>query len=506
MKRKNIYIALFAISLGFSSCSGWLDVNHDPNSPTDVSEDLIMAAPQAEIAAFVGGDIYNYSAFFAQYVDQAPEANQYNLLADYDFDQDLFLYSYRGLYAYALEDLETIRTKAKSAGNWGDYLVATTLRAYAYQILVDNLDYAPYTEALKGSSNAQPKWDDGETIYKGVMAEIDSAEAKVNSASNPTISQDLMLNKDVNQWIGFANALKLRMLMRGSEKNDNSAAIEALVNEGKFFTGDVAFSSFSNETGKYNPWYGTWNYLAANNHVGSYPLVSFLKSTNDPRISNIFKKSTKLSDYAGEVPNIFKGGYEAAQTHKNEYYSMLNVSTSSTIMGPTAPVYYFTQSDLQFLLAEAYVRFFKNDAKAKVAYQAAIDADFSTRGLTTDQASTVYSSSSTQAWPSSGDESAKLKLIYTQKWVAMAMVNPAEGWAEMRRTDVPSVSSATAAQVYTNPTLGYTAGDLIYPYASALGTTLVKRVWYPETVENLNPNTPKNETNLRTANVWWDVK
>jgi hypothetical protein len=507
MKKLLLYTTLFAISLGFEGCSGWLDVNSDPNNPTDVSEDIIMPASQAEIAAYLGGDIYNYSAFFAQYVDQAPESNQYNAIADYDIDQDIFWSSYRGLYAQALEDLETVRTKAKNSNKWGDYMVATTLRAYAYQIIVDNIDEAPYSEALQGTSVTKPKYDGGETIYKGVIAEIDSAEAKVNAASDKSISQDLMLSKDVNQWIGFANALKLRMLMRGSEKNDNSAAIKKLVNEGNFFTGDVTFASFSNQTGKYNPWYGTMDGLSANNYVGSYPLVSFMKSTNDPRISNIYTKSTKLNDYAGEVPNIYKGGYENAHSHMNEYYSRLNISSSSTIMGPTAPVYFFTQSDLQFLLAEAYVRFFSDNAKAKAAYQAAIVADLSTRGLDTGLATNIYGSTSSQAWPDNGADTQKLKLIYMQKWVAMAMVDPAEGWAEMRRTDVPSTSSVAAQSLYDNPTSdAYTAGDIIIPYADVLGSTLIKRVWYPASALALNPNAPKNDTNLRTTNVWWDVK
>ena len=48
----------------------------------------------------------------------------------------------------------------------------------------------------------------------------------------------------------------------------------------------------------------------------------------------------------------------------------------------TKPVYFFTQSELRFLIAEVYIRFINDDAKAKAAYEAGIEADFAARGLT----------------------------------------------------------------------------------------------------------------------------
>ena len=60
------------------------------------------------------------------------------------------------MYAGALTDLDVVRKQAADIEAWGGYLAATVLRAYTFQILVDCMDQAPYTEALQRqrSSNA----------------------------------------------------------------------------------------------------------------------------------------------------------------------------------------------------------------------------------------------------------------------------------------------------------------------------------------------------------------
>ncbi|MCS2938176.1 hypothetical protein [Bacteroides faecis] len=43
-----------------------------------------------------------------------------------------------------------------------------------------------------------------------------------------------------------------------------------------------------------------------------------------------------------------------------------NVSAIDYSIGATKPVYFFTQAELQFLIAEVYARFLNDDANAKV--------------------------------------------------------------------------------------------------------------------------------------------
>ncbi|WP_230850908.1 SusD/RagB family nutrient-binding outer membrane lipoprotein, partial [Bacteroides thetaiotaomicron] len=157
-----------------------------------------------------------------------------------------------------------------------DRFATTILRAYAFQIMVDNTSDSPYSEALQGNANATPKWDTGETVYKGILGEIDAAEAALDGSGMDV--PDLIFNKNIAQWKGFANALRLRMYLRFIDANIDAASytekVKTLVQNNEFFTGDVKLDCFLDETDKRNPWYNTNAVGLTGNHCAAYPLVS----------------------------------------------------------------------------------------------------------------------------------------------------------------------------------------------------------------------------------------
>ncbi|UVP33722.1 SusD/RagB family nutrient-binding outer membrane lipoprotein [Bacteroides faecis] len=65
------------------------------------------------------------------------------------------------LFAGALEDAKQVLEKTTNPAN---RFATTILRAYAFQIMVDNTSDSPYSEALQGNANATPKWDTGLTV------------------------------------------------------------------------------------------------------------------------------------------------------------------------------------------------------------------------------------------------------------------------------------------------------------------------------------------------------
>lgn len=483
--KKIIYI--FSTIALLTGCN--LDINDNPNSPTDVAPGLILPAAQSAIAATVGDGMYNYAGFFAQYYDQMPEANQYNNIAEYDFtiESQLMDRNYRTLYAGALEDLKQIINKSD---NPSDIFACTVLRAFSFQLLVDNTDQTPYTEALQGSTITQPKWDSGQSVYEGVLKEMDDAEALTG---NDNLSHtDLIFNKSISQWKGFANALRLRMYFRfvdaGVDVPGYTAKIRALIDNGHFFTGDVKFDAYSDEADKRNPWYSANRVRLAINHVAAYPIVSYLKATNDPRIAYNFEVAENTDDYEGEIPGSKRD------------FNMKNADFSGLKYYPTKPVYFFTQSQLQFLIAEAYVRFYNDDARAKAAYQAGIDADFLARGMT--QSHLMYAPGASLEWNSAAAPEQKLELIYMQKWVALCYMDHMEAWSEIRRTDCPKFSNLSGIQINENSTL-YTPGDLIIPVRNALAANggIVKRLFPSYDAFRYNPNTPRVQAHNP---VWWD--
>ena len=488
--KKKLMIFASSLLIGFTSCN--LDINTDPDAPSDVTPDMILPAAENVIAWTVGNAMYNYAGFFAQYYEQMPEAQQYDALIEYDINpsSQIIDRAYTQLYAGALEDLKTISESEDVTP--ADRFAVSVLRAFSFQLLVDNMDQAPYTEALMGSENPMPKWDGGQAIYEGVLAEMEEAEKELGESA--MTCTDLLLNKNVSQWVGFANALRLRMYLRfidaGVDVAGYTEKVKSLVTANQFFSGDVKFDVYANETSKYNPWYGQNNISLANNHCASYPIIAYMSQTNDTeRLAYSFKEAKATKKYEGEIPGV-KNNLKGSKFNKDysgmQYYA-------------TKPVYFFTQSELRFLIAEVYIRFINDDAKAKAAYEAGIEADFAARGLT--GADALYTT--TVSWASATTTDAKLKLIYMQKWVALCYMDHMEAWSEIRRTDCPKLSSKSAADMASGDISGYEAGDLIAPMTNALGgQNMIKRLYPSYSASQLNKNTP---TGMKlTDPVWWD--
>jgi hypothetical protein len=481
---KRILIILTILSTTLVSCESWLDVNDNPNVPTEVTTELVLPAAEASIAVQVGGMLFNTGGFYAQYWSQAPEANQYNGLDKFDVKTDFLDNQYTELYAGALNDLEYIRTASTEQEDWGNYLVATVLRAYTYQLLVDLIDKVPYTESLQGTGILNPVFDDGKVVYDGLITELDDALGRV-TGSEIVASTDMLLGADIDEWIGFANAMKLKIFMRQSETASNhSAEVKALIDANNFMSMDVMFASFADEQNKRNPWYDTEvDRLGGVNHVATHNIISYLKSTADPRLETIWAAATVNDQYNGNFP-----AGKTIPGIKNEDFSF-------PIVGATQPIYLYTMSELYFFIAEAELRYNNDATAAKAAYESAIDASIALHGIAT-PGSELYGAGK----PIEFNETHKQ--IMMQKWVSLALVNNIEAWFEIKRTEYPSISDATVASIQSNPD-AYTPGDRIKPYENTLGDgKWLTRFYYPDAAVSSNENTPSQPA--LTDKVWWD--
>lgn len=492
---KKIFLFAFA-GLVLTSCD--MDINDDPNYPSaeDITPSLQFPAVINGVAATTGDQLFNYAGFFVQYFDQRPEANQYNTLAELDIEEttDLFIRPYRVLYAGALQDIKEVASKTT---NTADLFINQVMRTQAFQILVDNTDKTPYTEALQGNDNPTPKYDEGQAVYEGVLKELDDAEAALDPNDIITMT-DPMLNQDLDEWKGYANALRLRMYLRFIDANINAAEyinkVKALLAADEFFTGDVAWDVYSDLEGQYNPWYAGVFSLSANNHCASYPIVEYFKAMNDPRIAYAIVPRTSDNTYVGLYPGSKQDNvFWSNSTPKNADVSAIKYDVTHDM-----PVAFFTQSELQFLIAEAQLRFNNDDAAAQAAYEAGVTEDFIYRGMAANAARFLAADG---AWATAAD---KLNLIYMQKWVALFMRDHMESWSEQRRTDVPKVSAMTAAQIKANP-MAYTPGELIIPVRNIKGNGgLCLSIPYSSDSRKYNKNTP--EARAITDRVFWDVK
>jgi hypothetical protein len=479
-------ISLLAIILGLSSCEQYLDINKDPNSPSEenVSSSMIFPAAEMNLAASYGNFLRIISGYYAQHYAQNFGTSNYVDYSQFRMSATRSSSNYTQLYARTLKNLETVRQQAEAAEEWGTYLAATTLRAFTFQVLIDAYGETPYTESLD-VENISPAYDDGETVYNGILAELNTALS--NAAPSDLVCTNFLFGTtSAGEWIKFAKALKLKLLMRVSNVKNVQSELAALIAENDFPTSDVAWDDcWANETGKANPFYQEEyaTYFGSNqvNVIANLAYIQTLTASNDGRVSAFFETNTS-GNYTGGVSGT---NFSTSATYRAPYFCR-------PVFAYNTPVYLITVSEIEFFLAEYHARY-GTSGDAETHYQAAIEASFASAGAT--GASNIY----TTAYPWNNANYAQL--IGIQKWVALGGINNFEAWCEMRRLKYPAFGTVTGENIYNmatdayNPNL-YVAGTLYTPiqYNTDLGAgKVLQRLRYAESSSSRNSNTPANK-------------
>ena len=272
MKRNNlIYTGLVScLLMATTACSDYLDINQNPEYPTEASSSTLLPSGIAGVASIT--------------------SNQYNTLVNYTITNasDSRLWSIP--YSIALPDLDLVIKSSESAQEWNYWVMGKTMTAFMYHILVDSYGSIPFTEAILGNENTTPKYDDSKTVvYPGLLAMLDEIIAKKAEATAgglPSVTkQDLVFAGDVNKWIQFAKSLKLKLLMR--DFDTNKAAIKALLDEGDLLSVDAKMDCFQDLENKSNPLYeNDRRKLNSTVNIRACATVcDYLKKYEDPRLN-----------------------------------------------------------------------------------------------------------------------------------------------------------------------------------------------------------------------------
>lgn len=487
--KKTIILASLMFGMVLTSCDSYLDINTDPNSPTEstITTDMLLPAAEMNLAASYGDYLRIVGGYFSEHYCQEFGTSNYLDYSQFTMSATRSSSTYGQLSSRALKSLQTTREKAESEEDWGTYLAATTLRAFVYQVLVDCYGEVPYTEALD-ESNVSPKYDDGQTIYDGIVSELDEALSKASSSASVATNY-LFPDETAAPWIQFANALKLKILMRESGVASVDSQIAALINENNFPTSDVAYTNcWKNESGQMSPFYAeeistAWG-STQQNVVMNIALLGTMQQKDsegnivydDPRLPTFFSKND-----AGK----YMGGISGT-----------NFSTSKTLNDwcrPVGsydmPVYLLTCFETEFFISEYYAKQ-GNTSEAASHYAAAIEASFATMGV---------SGASDYVANFPFDASNYKKCIGVAKWVALAGVNNFESWCELRRLDYPAFGSVKGSDMYNlqsddsyKPDL-YQAGTLYTPiqvFGQVGENHVLERFPYAESSSSRNSNTP----------------
>ena len=482
---KKIFTLMLIVAAGLAvSCQDYLDINKDPNSPSaeNMTPDMMLPAVEMNLAASYGDYLRIVGGYFSQQYSQLTGTSNYLDYSQFNMSATRSSGTYTQLNARVLGNLKTIREYAVANNDWGTYLAATVLRAFTYQVLVDCYEDTPYTQA-QNVAYASPVYDSGEVVYKGVIAELDAALAKVTGAEL-VCNNFLFPSASADEWVKFAKSLKLKMLMRMSKAVDVAAELDALVAEGDFITSDVAWAGcWAVEAGKANPYYseefGTYTSIQLNVNL-NLALQGTMAAYDDARLPAFFNANGS-GNYTGAISGT---NYSvSASTHGSSYWCRPAISFNS-------PVYLLTVAEVEFFLAEYYAK--KGAAVAEEHYKAAVDASFASAGVT--GAESVYGAGAAYAW----DATNYMKVIGIQKWVALSGTNNFEAWCELRRIGYPAFNDQKGSDFYNVQSgdydvSAYQPGTLYTPITvnSALGSKkLLQRFPYAESSSGRNQNTP----------------
>ena len=236
MKYIKSILMTFVCVLALASCSEWLDVNVDPENPS--SESALFQNRLAHIEFYT-----NSATQFAAWRSTMSMGDwtRYNGGGNYWYMSywrpvtGAVTTAYQWWFVGAACNIEDMYKKAEEAEAWHYCGVAKIIRAYGFMLMTDLHGEMPYNDAIGAS--AYPKYDNGKTIYLGVLNELDEGLeflSRSQAASAPALALgDWWGGGDVQKWIKFGNLLKARYCAKLNKKQTGSYL------EGKYDTATI---------------------------------------------------------------------------------------------------------------------------------------------------------------------------------------------------------------------------------------------------------------------------
>lgn len=486
MKAKILIVAMgFVGSMFTSSCDNYLDINNDPDSPSEgqMTEAVCLPGILAQ-ASYVGLEQGNYLQSFWMLQNTSMGTNaggpEHFIISPSDLDNNW------GIYIYSIKNTVILKDIAVKNKNYWYEGVADVILAHQFSLLTDMFGDIPYSEAIKYFDGInQPKFDSQEKIYADLIVRLDKAIANLSKpkGTQKQIGQDdLIYGGNVEKWAKFAHSLKARLYLRMVYR-DKSNAQKALTEAGLGITDPADNALFRYGTSAKAE--GFWNQFAQNwtwygNLYPSKYFVDVLNGLKDPRRAALF---TEGKDDAGNPAYI-------GIVSGNGLDDDSNVSHwGATLMAKDKPAEFISNVEIAFIKAEALLLNGSSVTDVQNALNAAITADMKSLGVKDADIADYLSKSEINLSLAVNDE-ARQKMIVTQKYIALYMEN-SEAYNDWRRTGYPSFTEQDWSSSMN--------------FGGGVHHTAPNRFPYPAIAIQRNVNTPSN-INSWTAKVWWDNK
>lgn len=553
---KYITIITMACALFFASCSDEYmeNMNTDPSKAATIDPNAQLTTAQLQTYGDLSMmEIYrNYHYAFTQQLMGCWNTTNYG--GRHTLDNNEMSRIWTSFYTQSLKNIIDAQYRtAEDAEKVNINSVLRIYRVYLMSIITDTYGDAPFSEAglgfLEGKFN--PKYDKQEDIYNAFFLELEDAVNKIDPTKDK-VTGDLIYAGDVTKWQQLANSLRLRFAMRISNVNPTKAQTEfenALAANGGVITDassdalikymTIAFS-FGQEA--YSDYRGnSLSQLLFGNDPANNP--SYLCSTffnqlynsGDPRTFKISRcyydglmSDTSPDNRVDITQEMIEKGIAFSPRDPGAYswepwptgydsdicaeLAVNNPSVTATMAREVEPKLannflksdnpgvVMTSAEVKFLMAEATVKKWNvGSALAEDLYKQGVRAamDF----LTDNYGCTATTDAEFDAFIQDKGafghtDNQKLEAINTQAWI-LHFTNPAECWANVRRSGYPKLKSPAE----------YGFGQYLTG-----GTEIPVRLCYPVLESSYNKKS-YNEAIERMGGtdnwhslLWWDTE
>lgn len=456
------YLILLSSVLVVSCASDekYEDLNRDPNNPTQVSADALFTASEKSLFDQMESTNVNTNVYrlFAQYWTETTYIDESN----YDLNtRNIPANHFSEMYRNVLYDLKDSKSKADTDNKKA---MISVLEVYTWQQLVDTFGNIPYSEALKGNEIPTPTYDDAQTIYEDLIARINEAISMLSvSGGAGFTSADVIYGGDINQWIKFANSVKLKLAMRVADVPALSTLAQtnavAAVTAGVFTSNaDNATIAYETSPPNTNPLWVDLVQSGRSDFVIANTLVDYMNTLSDPRRAFYFDDNLGAGTYVG-------GPYG----DNNSFSSYTHIG--EMIQEPDFRGVILDYAEVEFLLAEAVERGYAVGGTAETHYTAGITASMEDWGVASGDITTYLANPSVAYTTATGTWREKIGF---QFWLAMYN-RGFEGWCIYRKYDAPVMNTAAISLLpvpkrYTYPLSEQTLNLTNYTAAaSAIG-------------------------------------
>lgn len=556
MRKIKTFIILSAALLAgiSSSCSDSYmeDLNTDKSKANSIDPNAQLTTAELQTYGDLGMvEIYrNYLYAFTQQLMGCWNTTNYG--GRHTVDNNEMGRIWTSFYPKAIKNLtDAIHRSAEDENRKNINAILRIYRVYMMSVITDIYGDAPYSEAGLGYLKEiyNPKYDTQEDIYNDFFTELKDAASALNAA-NDRITGDVIYNGDIAKWIKLANSLRLRYAMRISDVAPEKARKEfedALASEGGVLTSgsddalikymDISFS-FGQDS--YTDYRGNaLSQLLFGNDPANNPsylcstFFNQLYNTKDPRTFMIARfyydglmsqtSPDNRIDLTDEItgkgiamnpcqPGAFSydpwpQGYdsdmmkEIAKTNPSVETTMARETEpklANNFLRGDNPGVVMTCAEVNLLLAEASLKKWNTGGTVEGFYSKGVRAamDFLADNYGYDRISDNDFNTYIADNGTGHTEQQAKAAINTQAWI-LHFTNPAECWANVRRSGYPRLKSPAE----------YGFGQYLTG-----GKDIPVRLCYP-TLES-SYNKPGYDDALKrmggkdswNTHVWWDVE